>query len=209
MTIKKYQEARDAVWALIIDLKINALPVKISDVFKALGIQLRTYSKNMDFINEANLIGIAEKSDGFTIYTGGKYTVFYDDTKPNKRIRFTLAHELGHVICKHLKDGMFSTRNTEPSEDDPEEETQANIFASRLLAPACVLHELKLFSAEKISKVCDISMQSAGFRLERLMLLEERNERFLKTRGHGCFYLSPLERQVHKQFGDFIDRKSL
>lgn len=109
MTIKKYQEARDAVWALIIDLKINALPVKISDVLKALGIKMYPYSKSMEKIKKAGLKSIAEKSDGFTIYSGGKYTVFYDDTKPNKRIRFTLAHELGHVICKHLKDGMFST----------------------------------------------------------------------------------------------------
>lgn len=75
-----------------------------------------------------------------------------------------------------------------------EAEQEANVFARDLLAPACVLHELHLSSAKEISRVCNISMQSATIRAERMKELEKRN----------AFYLHPLEREVRKQFEKFI-----
>lgn len=214
MDYKKYQNARNASWELLIDLKISELPVKITSVVKAMKIPIHKYGSNQDFIINNRLEALTETSDGFTALIGGKHYIFYDETESPRRIRFTLAHELGHIVCNHLygrtKNGIFiSTRNAEPLHSDNSEEKQANIFASRLLAPACVLHELKLFTTEQIAEVCQISKQSAAFRLERLLVLEKRHKEYLQTKGYGCFYLNPLEKEVYNQFKDFIERTKL
>lgn len=209
MNYKKYQEARNAAWEMLIDFKISELPVKISEILEALKIPMITYADNAKAISKYKLEQIASESDGFTIRNRGKHVIFYDSAKPPERIRFTLAHELGHIICNHVGEGAVTTRNTEPSENDSEDETQANIFAIRLLAPACVLHELRLFNVDAIAETCQISRKSAEFRYERLMLLEKRDEEFKKTRGRGCFYMSPLERQVYQQFKGYIFEKTL
>lgn len=100
---------------------------------------------------------------------------------------------------------LVSTRNSEPSENDALEETEANMFAARILAPSCMLHELKLLTVADIMKYCDITESAAKFRLKRMMLLEQRNERFIQERGYGCFYLSPLGQKVRQQFDDYIN----
>lgn len=74
-------------------------------------------------------------------------------------------------------------------------ESSANVFARDLLAPACVLHELHATTAEEIAKICNISMQAAKNRAERMQVLEARNK----------YYLHPLERQVRQQFEQFIE----
>ena len=70
------------------------------------------------------------------------------------------------------------------------------MFAARLLAPACVLWGLDLHTAEEISEACNISLQAAGFRAERMKELYRRNR----------FLTSPLERKLYDQFRDFIEQ---
>lgn len=204
-----YKKARDAAWQLIIDMNINELPVKVSTIIRQLGIGLYNYQDNVEFIQKLKLDTIAKSSDGFTLFVNNQYKVFYDNTKPVARIRFTLGHELGHIICKHefqlTAESYITTRNTEPSLKDNPIETEANIFASRLLAPACVLHELKLFTPDEIAEYCCISQQAAEFRCNRLLLLEERNKQFIKEKGYGCYYISDLEKQVKEQFSEYIN----
>ena len=76
-------------------------------------------------------------------------------------------------------------------------ESEANVFARDLLAPACVLHELKAFTARDIANLCNISLESASYREQRMRDLEARN----------AWYLHPLEIEVRKQFDDFIKIK--
>lgn len=207
---KRYTEIRDADWQLILDLKIKELPVKISEILSVLGVKAYTYKENYRNLILFGLEDVMKSCDAFTLHLNGQYIIFYDESKLPERIRFTLAHELGHIILgsgfKQTQTGMLiTTRNSEPSENDSSEETEANMFAARLLAPSCVLHELKLFTAEDIMKYCDITKTAANFRLKRLMLLETRNERFLRERGHGCYYISPLEQKVRQQFDEYIN----
>lgn len=206
---KKYQNARDASWQLLIDFNITELPIKVTLILKDLGVKINKYSESENFIKTQGIEELMLHSDGFTVNIKNTYYVFYDDNCTPQRCRFTLAHELGHIILNHVKSNECTKTNKEPSDLDSYEEQQANIFASRLLAPACVLHELNVTTAEQIVNLCEISYQSAEFRLERLKLLELRNDNFLFNKGYGCFYLSPLEKQVFKQFKEYIDKTNL
>lgn len=202
MNYNDYKASRDLSWRILIDQNINVLPVRISDICRALGIRLRGYSQSNDLLGSTGLFDICTETDGFTI--GGM--IFYNDIDCTiGRQRFTVAHELGHVLLGHTP----SRHNREPSPADNPKETAANVFASRLLAPACVLWGCGVTNAEQVAKLSDISLPAAQFRMERLMVLYERDARFKRERGHGCFLMHPLERQVYAQFESYIEEHNL
>ena len=206
---KKYQDARNASWSLLIDFKVSELPIKVSTILKGLGGTIIKYSEAQNFIEQESLEKLTQSSDGFTVLKENKYFIFYNQNCTPQRCRFTLAHELGHIILNHIKPNNCTPINNEPSQFDSDEEKQANILASRLLAPACVLHEMKVTTVEQIIAVCQISEKSAQFRLDRLQLLQQRNENFLSTKCNGSFYLNPLEKQVYNQFKKYINKTIL
>ena len=68
------------------------------------------------------------------------------------------------------------------------------MFATRILAPACVLWGLDLHSPEDIARVCDIPLRVAQKRAVRMEVLYERNK----------FLISPTEQELYRQFYAFI-----
>ena len=180
-----YKNARNAAWQCIVDFKINSLPVMVSKIAKSAGITL--------FRNSDSNILEADQS-GKTIIQNDKFYVIYRDTESSSRCRFTIAHELGHIFLGHL---MINTPQYRTFKIQNDTESAANVFARDLLAPACVLHELRAVSASDISKLCNISLEAATYRAERMHELELRN----------AWYLHPLERKVREQFDDFIKSK--
>lgn len=180
-----YKKSRNASWQCLIDFKVNTLPVKLSDIAKAADIAILRNSK-VNFLNSGQ--------SGKTILQNNKFYIIYNDTEPLRRCRFTIAHELGHIFLGHL---LVNTQQYRTFSINDDTESQANIFARDLLAPACVLHELKVLNAKDISELCNISLEAAEYRAQRMKTLEQRN----------AWYLSNLERQVYKQFENFIKTK--
>lgn len=118
--------------------------------------------------------------------------LLYDDTTTDGRARFTVAHEIGHLVLGHVEIGLPLHR-TNLGSVDPRERA-ANQFATRLLAPACVLWGLDLHTPEDIAVACNISITAAAFRAERMEELYRR----------GKFLTSPLEQAVYDQFAGYI-----
>ncbi len=73
---------------------------------------------------------------------------------------------------------------------------QADMFAARLLAPACVIWGLNLHNAHEISQICNISYEAATYRAKRMELLYKRNK----------FLTSELEKEVYSNFENFINQ---
>ena len=184
----KYTNVRNAAWKTLIDFNINKLPVSVTDICRNAGISL---IKN----SAANLLRDGES--GISIKQNEKWYVVYDDHDSRQRIRFTVAHELGHILMGHaLKYGYYTRKNNIVK---PADETSADMFAARLLAPTCVLWGIGAKTAEQIACVCDISMSAAVYRAERLDLLRKRDK----------FLSSPLERQVYAQFTNYMQNNRL
>lgn len=205
---QEYQKSRDAAWEILLRCKVKELPVDPIKISRFLGVKVITYREAKDLIVALGFSKFTEGNDGFAFMVRNRPAIFYDDeTTTLERQRFTIAHELGHLVNGDL--GPLPTcRNTEVADGEPDKERNANIFAARLLAPACVLHALHVSTVEEIENLCKISRPAATFRLRRLELLYKREEEFLRTRGYSCFGLSPLERQLEKQFTAFIKRQS-
>lgn len=184
MNYTDYQTSRDAVWRLLIDLNISELPIRVSHICKQLSIEVKLYTPE-------------DTNDGMSFIADGKTVIMVSNKVTLPRQRFTAAHELGHILLGHV--GRYNLVNREPNPSDNPIEQAANVFASRLLAPACVLWGCGAKTPEQIEALCDISHQSAEFRAERMKVLYERNK----------FLTSPLERTVYQQFAEFISKNRL
>lgn len=179
-----YQNARDATWKLLIDQKIKKMPIQIGPICKALGIILKLYVP-------------VDENDGKSFIVENVPTIMVSSKVHLPRQRFTAAHELGHILLGHV--GKYKLVNREPNSNDSPIEQAANVFASRLLAPACVLWGCGAKTPEQIAALCGISLKAAQFRAERMELLYKRNK----------FLSSPLEREVYRQFATYIKENKL
>ncbi len=179
-----YKKSRNAAWQVLIDCSINSLPINITKIAKYFGVAIHKNSLAEE---------LGKDESGICLIQDGKWHIIYDDTMSKQRARYTIAHELGHIVLGHpLRKGYrYHARTFEVKSDT---EWQAERFAASLLAPSCVLWGLNIHSAEDIQRLCNISYQSAKIRAERMQVLYDRNK----------FLISPLERQVFENFKDFI-----
>ncbi len=188
MNYKDYQNTRDAAWKILLDCGIEKLPVDLNHICRQLGVGVYRYG-DITVTGETPLQG-----DGLLYFEGSRPVILFDQDKPPARIRFTIAHELGHLVLGHVAAGQGGAAKRDFSVAADPVEAAANRFAIRLLAPACVLWGLEAYTAQEISQLCNISVQAAQFRAERMLVL----------RGRGKFLISALEQQVYKQFQPFI-----
>ena len=202
---KNYATARDNAWQYLIRHKVKELPVDVFELCRRDKIVLLPYS-TQKAKDVAEIIGtreLMELTDGFTLQIKKNPVIFWDDSKPITRQRFTVAHEIGHL--KNGDVGLVPTqRNQEPSENDDSLEVAANVFASRILAPACVLWALDVHDPDRIAEMCHISKTAAHWRYKRLETLYARDKEFQRKYGKSCFLMSPLEEKVYKQFKRYI-----
>lgn len=183
MDYKDYKKSRDLSWEILIKENLTELPVPIVKICKHLNISVKY---DVSLWNSGN--------DGYSTIIKSKMFIFVNPYCSKQRIRFTIAHELGHILLGHV--GKYQLVNREPSPNDNSIEQAANVFASRLLAPAIVLWGCKVQTPQEIAILCDISVISAEYRFERLQKLYIRNR----------FLTSDLEHQVFCQFQNFIER---
>lgn len=109
----------------------------------------------------AQKIGALGTTDGVLLLYRGDPLILYDSELTPGRVRFTVAHEIGHLVLGHVAPGQRTMVNREPSPGDNPMETSANQFTARLLAPACVLWGLDIHTPEEIAELCHI-IQAGG-----------------------------------------------
>lgn len=91
-----------------------------------------------------------------------EYIIIYYNEPYLPRLRWTLAHEIGHIILGHQNE--FPCRLTKAEYLIAEKE--ADKFAAELLAPTKILNsDMFPKSLEKVIELCNISNDAAGNRL--------------------------------------------
>lgn len=96
-------------------------------------------------------------ADAFTVRRGGEWLVCYRADGRPTRLRFTLAHELGHVVLGH-------------ESGRPAEEREADHFASCLLCPTPVCRRLAAVPGlrlEDAAALCYVSAAAMGMAMKR------------------------------------------
>lgn len=174
-----YAHCRDSAWRCLIDFDVRELPVKVVAIARRAGIRV---------VKDSDVGELRQDEYGASIKCADSWTIVYDDSLPAEESRFVIAHELGHIFLGH--DCKYSGDATIIDERKLRSETQADMFAERLLAPAFALHELEITDADGIRGLCKLPPGAAKRRARRMELLEER----------GAFYASPLEKRLYSRF---------
>lgn len=183
-----YQNVRDAAWRCLLDAGITELPVSVTKIARHFDVNIIKNSVH-DWLKPSQS-GISFQAED------GTWVVVYDDSDSIGRKRFTIAHELGHILLGHpLREGERHTRVF--NKDRPEVEKEADMFAARILSPACVLWALDMHTPEEIAERCQISYTAAQARADRMALLYSRQ----------MFLTSPIERQVFQAFKPWIEQQ--
>lgn len=111
MDYADYRQSRDMTWRLLLKHDVTALPVRVGAICRAEGLTVISYHDADPLIRQYGLTDHAAENDGFTL---GKI-IFYDNTRCTpERQRFTIAHELGHIMLHH----SGRLKNREPADGD-------------------------------------------------------------------------------------------
>lgn len=184
MYYKIYTDIRDAAWQCLLDNNIDSLPVNVLKIAS---------QSNIDVKKNSNLKILLPDEYAKAFNNGDKWIIVYNDLNDVVDSRFAIAHELGHILLGHVKTyAKYAT--IEDIGIKPKAENQADMFALRLLCPACILMELDLHTPEEISAVCRVPTHWAQKRSDRMKELYKKNK----------FFTNNLEIEIHKNFNIYL-----
>ena len=202
-TYRQYQEARDTAWRALLRMREKRLPVDSEALAGLLGVEIHPFPDKQE---NGRLWTLANQARGVcvSLRVQGAWHIFVrDKSLDDAQRRFAVAHELGHLLLgaetRSLAPGVRCFDGVDNQGDLMEDSQEtadcaADIFAIRLLAPACLLHELGVDTPGGIMALCGLPPRAAALRAERMALLNQRN----------VFYTNPLERQVRDAFRPWL-----
>lgn len=144
---------------LIKDSKIQVAPVSLYQIIQFLQESYSLHVVPIDTTEKVSgLLVVCKKEENETI------GIAFNENDPWCRRRFTISHEVGHLLLGHTCTEGSGTTN----------ETEANIFASELLMPISLLKEdfLKIRKIPELSKLYRVSQQAMSYRLMDSKLLK-------------------------------------
>jgi Zn-dependent peptidase ImmA (M78 family)/transcriptional regulator with XRE-family HTH domain len=133
---------------------------------------------------------------GFTnVADNGQPIIFLNKKLPADRLRFTLAHEIGHLIMHFIEQPIAKDRDTEK---------EANTFAAELLAPELeVRHHLAKLDIRRLlelKRFWKASMHMLLYRAKTLNCIPEHQYRALVTKlGHEGYRINEPVVFLHEQ----------
>ena len=147
--IRNYERIVELIRKIAPPLALENVIVDIEEAVESIGIDVR-YSD----MTHLDIEGVS----GYVFSKEGKPIIVVNGEDVEKRRRFTIAHELGHVFLhwdwlpnEKLKDDLveISFRNGRYSKEQLEREEEANKFAAEFLAPRKNVREsLKKYQEE-------------------------------------------------------------
>ena len=161
---------------------VAALPVDMGMIAQAHGVKLMSYEScaecyDMDvqrMYREISPLGFSFRDEE------GYVAVINHNACGKLRRRWTMAHELAHILLGHV--------NTDIKRMEDRCERSADSLAAELLAPLTVLHFCGVSSAEEIGRLCGISRQASEIRFRQLQELR-RSSTALHRQGKGSAFL--------------------
>lgn len=117
-----YTKAKQHAEKILKDFSITSAPVDVKDMAQKMGIEI-------GYAPSAKYSGmLVRKSDGVIL-------MGINNNENTGRMRFTIAHEIGHYIL-HPKDNVtIDYRDKYHAIQKPQKEKQADFFAANLLMP--------------------------------------------------------------------------
>lgn len=155
-----FENAKKIIADIIEDYEVK-YPLDIFDLCSKLEFDVIPYS----YFREHKELLLKQSNDGLSLYQEErkKYCIYYNDAiESEDRIKFTIAHELGHIFLQ------------------TSDERLANFFAGYLLAPVILIIEKGFDSEDKIMEYFKVGYQCASASLKRARRRKTCNEPITK-----------------------------
>lgn len=152
---------------------VRSFPIDCFAIIKNIGFSAKTYGE-LARTKDNLLLLHSVSSDAFTYFD--KKLIVYNGTLYRRRIRFTLMHEVGHIIL-----------NTD-SEDE------ADAFASSVLAPLPVVARYG-FDCDTICKIFNVSVAMAN-----RIISDHRGETIADDEGILDYFDQCAEEDAKKRY---------
>lgn len=202
----RYSYINALVANVFIKFNIKKYPLDIRNLIgKYDNIRVVSYSKHMNkySLTSEEVISFFGSEDGCTDYNPKKnrYIIFYNDLdiyhKSEERIRWTFAHELGHILLGHhmLTDKTRIFRNKLSKTEYDLYEVEANKFAALILANPLILDKLNIADKNELKMLCKLSSEAASYRFSD----------YLKWKNNN--YHNKYDTIILQLFDDFISTK--
>jgi len=169
--------------SLLVKYSIQDAPVDVAGIARALGVTV--HFEQLD-----------DEVSGMLVVKNKEKHIIVNKTHHSNRRRFTIAHELGHLVL-HYKQGdevyvdtkMMVYHRSGRTQDyshphattTPQQEREANSFASALLMPKSMVERFvdsqgidvfDEFDLAKLAQAFDVSEQAMYIRLNTLKLVQ-------------------------------------
>lgn len=203
MMSKDKKRIKSAVLNLYEKFGYASLPVPIKSISKSIpNCRLVPYSKVMKMrrLTYSEVVDIMDTEDACTDYHAekDKYIIYYNDMDKSRfmtyRYRWSIAHELGHVVLGHHKNSQKTRiyRNFLSDAEYTQMEIEADTFAAYLLVPHILLDMKGIRTSRGIANACKISHSAAEARYEEYIQWKEnwKPNRF-DNHIKWLFYFSP------------------
>lgn len=201
-------EIKQVVYDALVHSDLKFLPVNIKKICKSFDyIRVIPFSIHMKRrnITLAEVCQFCGTEDACADYYAdvGKYVIYYNDVIKWKyitsnRYRWSIAHELGHILLKHHithdKTRIYRSELSDTVYNYLEEE--ADYFAQLILVPHVVLLGFRVDNAKKIQIMCKISEPASKKRFYEY--------RDWKTHVDGK---DEYDNKIHSFFYDYIYKK--
>jgi Zn-dependent peptidase ImmA (M78 family) len=185
----------------MISQKLNKLPTNPFELAKNNGWMIEKASEvaaDLDLSVYYLLNKLIKTKDGASIYSAEteEFKIIYNDYIRSKgRIRWTLTHEIGHIVLGHHEYKQTKIYRGGLEEEQYEAlEKEADFFASLILAPPVVLHKLNVNSPKEVRKICKLSAEASKNRFSYYL----RWKNFIKDKK---------DQIIASNFSDFINKK--
>lgn len=148
MISPNYSKATQMAHVIFATKTNHTFPVNVVEIINNLeNVRISTYDEFAKSINQTvEFVSqkIAKNTDGFTLCRGSEYIVVYNSNVIDnvfERIRFTISHEIGHIVLGHFFGEKTLLQRGGISEADYKVlEKEADTFAQELLAPMYLIN---------------------------------------------------------------------
>lgn len=144
-----------------LNLKDNSFPVPIKQIIEDdPDVELLTFKEfaRVAGVNRFRVSEIGQSDEAFHFKKGNKSFIVYNALQYTKRVRFTLAHEYGHIKLKHTGLSVYDIDTVSTSYT--KEEFEADCFAGALLFPLHMRYSYRGQSTYDLMNAFDLSFQA-------------------------------------------------
>lgn len=158
------------------ECEIFSFPFNCIEPFSHYGYKVFSYGELRSKSKELYDFCMEYSEDSFR--DGNSKIVAYNDSEVNrKRVRFSLMHELGHIVLNHYGGSEHN-------------EQEANYFASNILAPRMAIHYAHCMNHAEVSEVFHISLEAADYAFQD----------YRRWRRLAVYHMSALDWEMYRHF---------